>query len=308
MTEDQPVVLAVAADSTFAKQLAVTIASVSRTASRRHQIFVFHDGYGSPLIERVSESAGEAVDLCWLDARSDAFKDAHLPSWLPTATLFRLRIADLLPKDVDRVIYLDTDVAVRRPLDDIWNLDLEGQSIGAVRDAHIPWAAAPEGLPWRKLGVAPAASYFNCGVMVISTAGWRSQKISERALELLGREAFFNGDQCALNAVSADRWVPLDPEWNLQGDHLDDNSLARVTESQSALSRAIEDPAIIHFLHSQFGRPWEFGCTHPLRDVWFEHLDLTPWAGWRPEGPSALGMGRKVARRIRKAGRTLIRG
>ena len=193
--------------------------------------------------------------------------DAQLPAYLPTAALFRLRIGNLLPDEIERVLYIDSDVAVRRPLDELWETDLNGRVLGAVRDPVVPWAAAPAGLPWAELGVSPGTPYFNSGVLVIDTDLWRSQRISETSLQFLARHRFLYGDQCALNAVLGGSWTPIGPQWNLQAGHLaSGKSLAWVIESHETLAAAIDDPAIVHFNSSSMRRPWDSQCTHPYRD------------------------------------------
>src|SRR5205814_10022896 len=109
------IVVLVAADTMFVKQLAVVIAGISKSANRDHELYVLHDGYESALKDRISRSANDAVALHWLDARSANLNAAQLPAYLPTAALFRLRLSDLLPDDIQRIIYLDTDTAVRSP-------------------------------------------------------------------------------------------------------------------------------------------------------------------------------------------------
>jgi len=313
MSAAGPIVVVVAADSMFTKQLGAAIASITRSATREHQLFVLHDGYEPALIDQLVGIAGDAVTLRFLDARSRALDGFELPQYLPTATLFRLRIGDLLPDEVERVLYLDADVVVRRPLDELWETDLDGCVLGAVRDPVIPWAAAPAALPWEDLGVDPDTPYFNAGVLVIDAGRWRSERITERALHVLGEHRLRYADQCALNAVLAGQWAPVAPQWNLQAGHLArDGSLAWVTEQHDVLAAAIDDPAIVHFNTSWMRRPWQDECTHPHRDLWFENLDQTPWAGWRPSpalptapaAPSRRGM---VAR-VRRAGSILLRG
>ena len=44
--------------------------------------------------------------------------------------LARLLMARFLPNDLHRVLYLDADVIVRRPLDDLWTMDLNGCVLG----------------------------------------------------------------------------------------------------------------------------------------------------------------------------------
>jgi len=309
MSAPQPIVVVLAADSMFTKQLAVAIASISKSVTREHQVFVLHDGYEPALIDQLSGIASEGVSLRWLDARSSSLDDAQLPSYLPTATVFRLRIGDLLPDEIERVIYIDADVVVRKPLNELWETALNGCVLGAVRDPVVPWAAAPAGLPWSEVGVAPDTPYFNAGVLVVEMGPWRSQRISEDALQFLARHRFLYADQCALNTVLAGSWTATGPQWNIQAGHLaGDGSLAWVTESHDTLAAAIDDPAIVHFNSSSMRRPWEHQCTHPYRDLWFEYLDRTPWEGWRPPAPAKPSRARIFARGVRRAGAILVRG
>jgi len=309
MNGSQPIVVVLAADSRFTKQVAVAIAGISRSARRAHRVFVLHDGYDPALMAQLSGVAGESISLNWHDARSADTARAQLPAHLPDATLFRLRISDVLPEEIERAIYIDADVAIQRPLDELWDLNLDEHGVAAVRDAVIPWAAAPLGLAWSELDLPPDLPYFNSGVLVIETARWRSQQVREHALELLAQHRFLHADQCALNTVLAGRWTRVGPEWNLQAGHLTgDRSLAWVTEPSDILGAAIDDPAIVHFTHGPLGRPWEHHCTHPYRDLWFEHLDLTPWKGWRPPAPVKPSRARLLAGEVRRVGAALWRG
>jgi lipopolysaccharide biosynthesis glycosyltransferase len=307
----EPIMVALAADHSFAKQLAVVIAGIATTATREHQIFVFHDGYEQRLQDQITAIEAPRLTFHWLDARSELFDAAQLPSYLTTATLFRLRIGELLPDSVERVIYIDTDTAIRGPLDELWETELEEQVVAAVRDPVIPWAAAPNALAWSRLGVPADCPYFNAGVLVIATALWRSQRIAERALDLMEERSLRHGDQCALNVILAGAWVQLAPQWNLQAGHLaGDNTLAWVVEPRGALSDAIADPVVVHFNHSDLGRPWELGCTHPYKQLWFDQLELTSWRDWRPTlpEPPSRSQRARVTRRLRRAASTLIKG
>lgn len=305
----QPINVVVAADGTFCRQLAVTILGISRHAGGvPHRIFVFHDGYDAALRRQVELSASDGVEIEWLEATSAELDTAILPESLPRASLFRLRITELLPDDIDRLIFLDTDVVVRGPLVELWETDLDGALLGAVRDAMYPWAASPQCLEWRELGVAPNTPYFNSGVMLIPLAHWRARGVGSRALELLGRHVFRYGDQCALNAVAAGDWRVLPPHWNLQSGHLPQDSLGWIVETSEDMERALSQPTVVHFTRFFAQRkPWEGRSTAAHRDLWFEALDQTAWAGWRADDtpPSRT---RTLAARARRAGGVLLRG
>ncbi|HEY3672408.1 MAG TPA: glycosyltransferase family 8 protein [Acidimicrobiia bacterium] len=308
-TASETIDVVVAADRNFRRQLAVTIAGISEfSGGVPHRVFVLHDGYDEDLVSDVTTAAYNGVELMWIHSSSSVLDSAILPSYLPTATLYRLRITDLLPSDVHRVIYLDTDVVVLGSLRDLWHKDLGDTDLAAVRDSVCPWAASPLCLDWRELGIAPDTPYFNAGVMLIPVARWRANRFPAQTLELLRRHAFLYGDQCALNSVADGNWTALAPHWNAQSGHFDDGSLSWIVESREEITRATEHPDIVHFT-SFTGRPkpWEPRSASPFRDAWFDALDRTAWAGWRPDD-SPLSRTRVLATRARRAGGVLLRG
>ena len=171
----------------------------------RFDLFVLHDGIDGPLRDQLESVLDGTASVEWLDPRSPATAGALLPNYLPQASLFRLRTGDLLPDHVDRVLYLDADVIVRRLLRELWTADIGDCLAGAVRDPNVPWAGAPLGLPWRDVEVAADAPYFNAGVVVIPLDRWRSEQLGRRALELLARRRLRHADQCARNVVMKGR-------------------------------------------------------------------------------------------------------
>jgi lipopolysaccharide biosynthesis glycosyltransferase len=300
---DAAVSIVLASDRRFVRQLSVTLASIAvNTGERPHRVFILHDGFASQLIRKL-ERPLEGLDLCWLDARSAAIQGVRLPDYLTRGSLFRLRIDELLPDEVDRVLYLDADLLVREPLVELWETPLDGRLLGAVRDATSPWVSAVFGFPWREFGMSPSAPYFNAGVMVIPLDDWRSQRVGPRSLELLQRHGFANADQCALNVVVGSAWKALEPRWNMQWGHLvDDGTLAWVSESEIMERLAPREAAIIHFNSGRMRRPWEPHCTHPYCEEWIAMLEHTAWPGWHPK---RNGRVKRAGQRLRRAGRML---
>jgi lipopolysaccharide biosynthesis glycosyltransferase len=201
---------------------------------------------------------------------------------------FRLYLSELLPRDLERVVFLDADVIVRRSLRELWGTPLGDAPIGAVRDAYLPWVARNWRFAWRDVDVAPDAPFFNSGVMVVALGSWRDKAIGARAVALLS-ETSPMFDQCALNIVLQHDWAALDPRWNVQSYHLTgDRCLAFASEGRDRLDEALRDPAIVHFTGGSFNRPWQAPCGNPYRDEWLAYLDCTAWRGWRPDPKPAL--------------------
>jgi len=291
-----------AADDAFAKPLAVGLRSLSdRAGPTEYRVFVLHSGFDDELRQRVEASCDSNLTITWLRVPAAAVDGVQVPSHLTRASAYRIVAPMLLPADVTRVLYLDSDVLVRQPLDDLWRTDLGDAPAAAVRDAYFPVACLD--VPWRPFGIAPDTPYFNTGVLVIELDRWRALDVPSRAIALLRELQLYAADQTALNMLFANRWYALSPKWNLLTHHLaGDRSRAWAFEDPAELDRAIADPAIVHFNGYGFGRPWEAACAHPYRDAWIETLDRTAWSGWRPRRRRAVG----AARRVGRAGAALL--
>jgi lipopolysaccharide biosynthesis glycosyltransferase len=305
----EPIDLVFTVDANFSMQLAVAIAGLARhAADRPHRVFVLQSGYDAGLRNKVEAVTGDCVHLHWLELSIESpatfFHRDH--PWSP-ATLYRLRIEEQLPSEVKQVIYLDADIIVRASLGELWRTDLGETKGGAVRDAIAPWSSSV--LDWRALDIPPERPYFNAGVVVIPLGRWREERISERALCFLQHNNLRCVDQCALNLALDGDWTPLDPRWNLQTDHFaGDRCWGWIVEQRATFERALADPAVVHFTNSHgWRKPWETWPSHPYTEEWFELLDSTPWAGWRPDSRRPSRFSRALGR-AKRTSKVLLQG
>ncbi|WP_455619074.1 glycosyltransferase family 8 protein [Eisenbergiella sp.] len=108
----------------------------------------------------------------------------------------RLFVSSDLPKELNRVLYLDCDIVVKESIRELRNIDLHGNTIGALMDAFSKH--------YRKnIDLEPNDIMFNSGVMLIDLEKWRRDEVAEKLLKFIrvrnGR--IQQGDQGALNAV-----------------------------------------------------------------------------------------------------------
>ena len=214
----------------------------------------------------------------------------------PRAALFRLLAPELLPRNTVTALYLDCDIIVTDALDTIPGPS-EGTAIAAARDALRPWVGGEPAIPWREVNCPPSAPYFNSGVMVMNLPAWTEIDVTGRSLQLLQSHSLPFADQCALNLVVGGDWTELGPRWNLQTTHqIGDQSPAWITQPRGELESALTGPAVVHYTGPK--KPWTTGPGPRFRTEWFEHLERTPWAGWRP---AAAPTSDRVRRRIERA-------
>ena len=233
-----------------------------------------------------SQASGKPLEFVWHDAPVE--RTAMLPTRgrLVPHVYARLLAIDLLPADIERIIYLDGDLLIRSAINTLWELKLDGAILGAVQDLAIPLVSSPMGLQqYADLGFEADHPYFNAGVFVVDTAAWKTHEIGSRALAYLEQyQASINlMDQDALNAVIRNRWKPLDYRWNVIAGLAGRSHYDPVGVDRVQLEGAINDPAIIHFagylkpwIHPQLGSRWADAYVETLQRVFPNHqLDQT---------------------------------
>lgn len=204
---------------------------------------------------------------------------ANLPQSIngwPISTYLRLIASDLLPPDVKRVIYLDSDVAVDTSILPLWEIDLEGNAIGAVNDTpqtvdnidHVG-----------HLGIKD--KYFNSGVLVIDVVKFRELDLARRSIEMLCNEAdkLAFPDQDILNILLDGKRLELPMTWNVQSSHFQNFGGAT-----PAIRKVVGDiwhgrvHGIIHY--TGVYKPWLNGMNdfHPLEHIWRHYHRMSPWA------------------------------
>lgn len=309
MSGRDPVVV-LAADRRYAMPLATTLRSAQDALDRSRglQVFAIDGGLSEAQRARVEASLDRArVTLRWFHPRPGAVSHMKATGHVTTATYLRLLVPEAVPASCDKALYLDCDLIVRGDLGRLWDEDLGDHPLLAVQDASVPTVSCPRGLAnHRALGLDPALPYFNAGVLLLDVARWREEAIGPRVVRYLeeNRDAVRWWDQDGMNALLAGRWGALDPRWN-QLPHLFD--LASWRESpfpREVFEACLRDPRIVHFATSS--KPWHFGCRHPSTALFFECLDRTAWAGWRPRRRLRdTGLGRGLLRARRGLGRAV---
>lgn len=234
-------------------------------STRRREDIVFHllhmplDAAHRADLERIATEFGARqvfYELTGIEAFNSFVADLPESRRWPRVVYGRMLLAELLPDDVERVVYLDCDMLVRRPIDALFTADLAGQPLGAVRDGLSPFIPLRRDMVQNRDLFDGGDPYFNSGMLLIDLPKWRALDIRQHiaALSQSGVMGKLYFDQDMLNLIFRDRWQPLSWRWNTIEAH----------RAHEAL-----DPAILHF--TQAAKPWA---------VWAGVLHSTAYARW----------------------------
>lgn len=240
------------------------------------------DVHKKEITEMVKKYNREIVFLPEVDAEKISGTKIEVWKWHISA-FARLFILHVLPTEVDRLIYIDCDTIIRKSLEDLWNLDLEGCWIAGADDCR--------GTLYRKnLGLSDESSYMNSGVMLIDLNAWRNNCVEKEFIDFIKR---YNGnitylDQGVLNGVlNAKGKIKILPiKYNSQAacyylgyDGLEMCRKPVWAYTKKEFIRDIKDPTVVHFTSCFYAgtRPWEEKDVHPYRDEFLRYRELTPW-------------------------------
>jgi lipopolysaccharide biosynthesis glycosyltransferase len=259
-----------ACDTNFIAHLATMLLSLVENNERHSiRIFVLCDCLLRGHEKLVTMLRGHPAELSFISVVEGLLRTASVYGHISKAAYARLLMGQLLPPDIDRVLYLDCDLIVRGDLGDLWNTDLDGKTIGAVSDSLSYSRHSILGLP-------QGAPYFNSGVMLIDLRRWREMDVGGRSLKFAREhpDRLQWWDQCALNLILHDDWLPLDRKWNFQSMAIGvrDSDIIRFSRLTPGIRDAIQ---VVHF--SGDSKPWHYMNYHPLKGEYLEYRLRTPW-------------------------------
>ena len=208
---------------------------------------------------------------------------------------FRWWLCEILPESVERVLYLDYDIIVKKDLAPLWSLELGDYLAGAVPDSGSQYLKSVLGAYAPTIGVEYSQDlpYFNTGVLFMNLRAWKEKAVAatldERFADLRPHDSLEGPklhDQTEFNLIFHDQVLALSPTWNLL--ELVNSFDEWCTEIYRELDEPSNyfDPRVVHF-----AGPWKAFTRwrrSSEKESFYSLLDRTAWSGWRSENDRTL--------------------
>ena len=216
------------------------------------------------------------------DLNKQAGLEVNVGRW-NISTFFRLFLCTILPKDVEKCLYLDCDTIIRHSLKELWEMDLQGKIVAAVDDCRSDQYKI-------ELGLDTDSTYTNNGVLLIDLKRWREMNVEKEFLEFIisrnGNITYV--DQGVLNGVIAKKGLVkvIHTKYDAMTIFFDFNykDLLKVRKPEHHLSEeeyneAVGDPYIVHFTSCFMSgtRPWNEKNNHPFVGEYLQYKSMSPW-------------------------------
>ena len=237
-------------DENYNHQALTSIISVLDSSTEKLNIFIIHKNPKSlnNLPNKIIEHNNlNDIKIIKFEAKNKYFPNID-NTHISEATYYRLYIENLLPKNIDEVLYLDCDViCIKDPIEAISNLSKKTKESKNIIAVKTEFVKDNENREFFENLNSNLKRYFNAGVMYIDLKRWRRFNVEKKSLKIIEEKQkdLLYWDQDVLNILFENRYLEIEEKLNFKvgGDRLYSNEL---TVSNNEI--------FIHYMGSK--KPW----------------------------------------------------
>lgn len=271
-SSNETIEVCLAFDHNFIQHAAVTLLSASQALCSAEKLVVHVLQTGDISSDQRKAFSSVAPDCTYHWHQVDAERFNNMPDnrdHVSLATYLRLFVPEVLSDFTSRVIYLDCDTIVTDQLGKLWSQDFGSKPIAAALDEGGQTQAA-------RLKLDKKARYFNAGVLVFNLTALDPAKFWHAVDTVVSDDAvnLELQDQDILNLVFQGQTHFLDLRWNANTRLYIPDDIEPAYSPDEALAAALA-PGILHFTDRK--KPWRTNCNHPLRHLYWNLRNQTPW-------------------------------
>ena len=213
--DKEPIAVLVTLDALYLRPLCVMLRSLAaRTPERDFRVFVLHSSLTPADLDAVRRAIeGCRMTLEEIRVSGGGFDGAPTTDRYPREMYYRIFAAQVLPPELDRVLYLDPDVLAINPVEKLYATPMGDALFAACSHVH----ASLRKLNELRLGMKKDAPYINSGVMLLNLSRLRREQHPETVQEWLAEhKSLFLPDQDVISTLYGDRILLLDAlQYNL---------------------------------------------------------------------------------------------
>jgi len=179
-------------------------------------------------------------------------RDFKVDKHAKNANYYRLFLTEILPMNIQKVLYLDSDMLVLSDLAEVWEFDISNNALAAIPFKNEKRANALK---------IESDQYFNSGVMLVNLDFWRKNNSVLSFLRCMEQSSNIieYWDQDVLNYVFSESVEFLNDKWNY----------CEIYDNNSEIN-------ILHFAGAH--KPWsQHYPWNKNKEMYFQYLWMTPY-------------------------------
>ena len=273
------------ADRRFIPYFATSLASLlsNYAAARPLHVYLLTDPDFSAedrdRVESLSKFHPFTLHVIHVDASK--YSEIKTTVGISVAAYNRLFMDSLLPEELSRALYFDSDLIITQDIGAIYDLPMDGLLFRGAEDSISSVYKSRYDLP-------PESHHINSGVMLCNLTMMRALDFDAVITKFLAihRYRIVMGDQQIINEVFHDKIGALPLAWNVHGMMFKSGWVTEKVGSDNTMDpeealRAIANPAVIHYTFKR--KPWT-SLEHPRSRTWHRYNEKTPFRVGLPKG------------------------
>lgn len=276
-----------AADNNYAWLAGISLLSFLDNNKGIHNIFILDDNILVDNKNKLKEIASKyQANIFFIDVKNilNDLKEKGVKGYgdhLSLAIYARLFIADLLPQEVKKVLYLDCDTLIVDDISEIENIKMNKTMMMVPDCLHSAYK--------NYINLSKEKVYYNSGVILFDLKKWRMQKCTNQLMECLENKSntYALVDQDTISVSLNDEIERFSVGgYNCQSmmflyDYdgclkvYDLNESIYLNENEFNITK--NHPKILHFCGNSFIRPWYSNSNHLYKEEWLRYYKESPW-------------------------------
>lgn len=246
--------LLVTLDENYIEQMKVLMTSIYiNNPGQIFNIYLIHSGISDEKLDALESNLSKfSYKLFPIKAEDGLFSSARVTDRYPKEMYYRLLAGELLPENLDKIIYIDPDILVINSLKEIWETDIRDFLFAAA--SHTGKTDMANNV--NKIRLGTDTDYYNSGFLLINLKRAREEIVPEEIFAYADRnyKNLLLPDQDILNAMYGDKVLPLkDSIYNYDARNY--SSYLLRSKGEEDLGWVMENTVILHFCGRD--KPWK---------------------------------------------------
>ena len=249
-------------DDNYVRYAINLVDSISQNNSEILNVFLIHDNYLSDYSINLLKKHIEDNSIGVLNTIYFSVDSINLPNnidYISTNAYYRLFAPFLLPKDVKRILYLDSDIICNGSIEELYNCTFDNNILVGCENM------LPEHLNiWRERNITRLSlpndyRYINSGVLLIDVKKYCENITKEEILDFIKNnyEKLKFGDQDVTNKLFFNKIKIINKKYNYQINTVKDNEI-------------IDDIRLVHY--SEKMKPWNMNYDDPEKAIFYYNI------------------------------------
>lgn len=261
-------------DKNYIPQLRVLLISLYiNHPGQIFDIYLLHSRIKKESIEKLKNELKKInFNLIPITADEDIFNTTKVTDRYPKEMYYRLLAAKWLPKELDKILYLDPDILIINPIYNLWNTNINNYLFAAA--SHTGKTEMANEINHLRLGTKN--DYYNSGVLLINLKLAR-KIIDPQAIFQFVEHCNFElllPDQDVLNAMFGRQILKIpDVKWNYDARNFS-NYIFR-SSGKYNMEWVMKNTSILHFCGRE--KPWKKNYRRRFGALYKHYMSLTDY-------------------------------